>query len=400
MAKRATKQTAKRKSKVSATRTINPLHFEDLEPHRFEDLVRQLAYGFRSWGRLEATGRQGKDEGTDIRGLELVTGKQETEAEEEEETIRPILEGREWRIQCKRYKTINQKLMRNIVAETIPDPHNPPYGLIIAAACDVSAATMAAFHDERIKQGIIEGHLWTKAHLEDLLFKPENDHLLFAYFGISLVVRQRSRLQQVQSTLAVKRKLLRAFKKERLWELRHTRLIIRDVEDTTYPVRHGEEDVFEILPWFRAEIVEPFSWGLIIYRHRFEGSVKEDGTWDFLPNSSLVGEEFYVPARKMFALMPQNELSHIEIHRILPYTSILEVDPLDYDFRDEDITLFCRYAGEAGPFEDARLNFYSSRKYLDQKMHRSIFGPFVDECIKEGKLNREDVEKISFINKE
>lgn len=32
---------------TTPTKTIGPLHFEDLEPKRFEDLVRQLAYDFR-----------------------------------------------------------------------------------------------------------------------------------------------------------------------------------------------------------------------------------------------------------------------------------------------------------------------------------------------------------------
>lgn len=32
---------------VSATRTLDPLHFEDL--------TRQLVYGFKNWRRLEAT---------------------------------------------------------------------------------------------------------------------------------------------------------------------------------------------------------------------------------------------------------------------------------------------------------------------------------------------------------
>jgi hypothetical protein len=43
-------------------RTIGQLHFEDLEPHRFEDLVRQLVYGFRDWVALEPLGRTGADE--------------------------------------------------------------------------------------------------------------------------------------------------------------------------------------------------------------------------------------------------------------------------------------------------------------------------------------------------
>ena len=54
------------------TRTNNPLPFQDLEPKRFEDLVRQLAYDFRTWRSLEATGRAGSDDGFDARGLEIV----------------------------------------------------------------------------------------------------------------------------------------------------------------------------------------------------------------------------------------------------------------------------------------------------------------------------------------
>jgi len=45
--------------KPSTTKTLNPLPFQDLEPHRFEDLVRQLAYDFRRWKSLEAVGRGG-----------------------------------------------------------------------------------------------------------------------------------------------------------------------------------------------------------------------------------------------------------------------------------------------------------------------------------------------------
>jgi hypothetical protein len=42
---------------ASVSRTVNPLRFEDFESHRFEDLIRQLAYGYRSWRSLEATDR-------------------------------------------------------------------------------------------------------------------------------------------------------------------------------------------------------------------------------------------------------------------------------------------------------------------------------------------------------
>lgn len=62
---------------AKASKTLNPLHFEDLEPHRFEDLVRQLAYDFKNWRSLEPTGRLGADDGYDARGFEIVDLQQE-----------------------------------------------------------------------------------------------------------------------------------------------------------------------------------------------------------------------------------------------------------------------------------------------------------------------------------
>jgi hypothetical protein len=56
------------------TRTTNPLHLEDLDPRRFEDLIRQLIYDFRPWRRLEPVGRLGNDDGIDILGVEAVGG--------------------------------------------------------------------------------------------------------------------------------------------------------------------------------------------------------------------------------------------------------------------------------------------------------------------------------------
>src|SRR5689334_22898436 len=99
-------------AKPTPTRTIGPLHFEDLEPRRFEDLVRQLAYEFRPWRQLEATGRSGSDEGFDVRGFERDAEPSEEEPEEGE-VGRAGTEDRIWLIQCKREKAIGPtKLVR------------------------------------------------------------------------------------------------------------------------------------------------------------------------------------------------------------------------------------------------------------------------------------------------
>lgn len=38
--------------------------------------------------------------------------------------------------------------------------------------------------------GVREPYLCGKAEIEDLLFQPKNDHLLFTYFRFSLAIRQ------------------------------------------------------------------------------------------------------------------------------------------------------------------------------------------------------------------
>jgi hypothetical protein len=47
--------------KPHIARTYAPIHFDDLDPHRFEDLVRELIYDFKEWQAIEATGRAGSD---------------------------------------------------------------------------------------------------------------------------------------------------------------------------------------------------------------------------------------------------------------------------------------------------------------------------------------------------
>jgi hypothetical protein len=74
--------------KPTPTRTLNPLPFQDLEPHRFEDLIRQLAYDLRTWKSLEATGRGGGDEGLDIRAVEVVRLEADSQEAEAEDTKR------------------------------------------------------------------------------------------------------------------------------------------------------------------------------------------------------------------------------------------------------------------------------------------------------------------------
>ena len=104
------------------TKTLHPLPFEHLEPRRFEDLIRQLAYEFRNWRTLEATGRSGGDEGYDIRGWEIPHSddllEPSIEEDEKEATTDPSPEDeRQWLFQCKREKSIGPKKLEGYLDE-------------------------------------------------------------------------------------------------------------------------------------------------------------------------------------------------------------------------------------------------------------------------------------------
>src|SRR5665213_3432517 len=102
---------------VKITRTFGPIHFEDLEPHRFEDLIRELAYDYKDWQTIEATGRSGSDEGFDIRAYERVVREQPVDSEAEDALEPHPMVGNRWMIQCKREKDIGPKRLATILDE-------------------------------------------------------------------------------------------------------------------------------------------------------------------------------------------------------------------------------------------------------------------------------------------
>src|SRR6266545_5300388 len=155
--------------RVRPTRTTNRLPFTELEPHRFEDLVRQLLQGFRPWRSVEAIGRAGSDRGSDIRAYEAVPGGDD----------------RLWLVQCKREQTsIGPSKVQAIIDEALQDDAETPYGFLLAAASDFSRNSRDRFSDELVSRGVQEVHLWGRAELEDLLYLPQNRSILYTFFDI------------------------------------------------------------------------------------------------------------------------------------------------------------------------------------------------------------------------
>lgn len=384
-----------------AQHTINPLHFEDLEPHRFEDLVRQLAYGFRAWRTLEATGRLGRDEGIDIRGVETITHLSASlDVDESDDTgdlpgvdeDGAIVEQHVWTIQCKRYKSLTPRQVRTFVNEALPKDQPVPYGLVLAAACDVSTEAMAAFREESINAGIMEYHFWTKARLEDMLFTPHNDHLLFAYIGVSLIPNRRITVQSFRRDLAVKRKVMRALKIDDIRESGIWHILVRDINDTDYPVIEEVPNflLMDTPPWHTGSVEAFGIGGVLVWRFGYEGWIKEDGSWDMLESTKTsVGHPPGGPNdywgkyfdnrwedRQLVDRVPDGDKkAFIRECFKLPFASIVDIDPIG-DPLHPIPQFLCSFDQEDGPYRADRIYLYGSgfdQGELDIKDRADLF---------------------------
>src|SRR6218665_2862529 len=113
------------------------------------------------------------------------------------------MEGNLWMIQCKREKEVGPKKVASIISDGVV-AQGPPYGYIFEAPGHFFKGPQDGFREEIRSRGVMEFYLWGDGELEDMLFQPKNDHILFAFFGLSLAIRRRSRAASVRSTVLAK----------------------------------------------------------------------------------------------------------------------------------------------------------------------------------------------------
>lgn len=371
---------------MATTRTIGPLHFEDLDPKRFEDLVRQLAYEFKPWRRLEATGRSGSDHGFDARGYEIVVrDAQPSDSAEEGETVeeRSILnegiDDRLWLIQCKRERAIGPKALLKYLDDTVLAPDERLHGLVFTAACDFSKKARDGFATECRKMGIEEWHLWGKAELEDRLFRPENDHLLFAYFGVSLIIRRRLQRADLRARLVMKRKAHRMLK-----DKSYASLLLRSPDATEYPDAGDLADFKKNPPWMVWAYQGMSHEGLQFCVQRFFAYLADDGkSWDAAMavnearrptcDDPWLGENLHDERRQAICefwnKIPEANRAWLEVVGVLLFDDILDID----DLGDEYVQAPHVYApfapGRVGPFK----SFIAKVETIGQRDQRSFY---------------------------
>lgn len=271
-------------AKTKVTRTYGPIHFEDLDPHRFEDLVRELIYDYKDWQTIEATGRSGNDGGFDIRAYEKIYKAPPTENEDENsEDVHPMA-GNLWMIQGKREKEIGPKRIQEILSDV--DSKNPPYGYILAASANFSKESYDIFREELRKKGVMEFYMWGKAELEDMLHLPKNDRILFTFFGISLVSKRRSRATEIRQVVTNKNKLYRIFGDSTDF---YKSVLLRDSKDAKYPYQGEYKDFKDRPRWREYRATEYHPLGLIVHLHKYFGYIDtEKKEYDYTEAVDLI----------------------------------------------------------------------------------------------------------------
>ena len=267
---------------------MGPIHFEDLEPHRFEDLVRELIYDFKDWQSIEATGRAGSDDGFDIRAFEKSHTQAEVDEDEDEEnkSVHPM-EGNLWMVQCKREKELGPTKIHEIIEDGV-DKANPVYGYILVAPVNFSKKSHDAFRAGLRERGVLEFHLWGKAQLEDMLLMPKNDRILFAFFGISLVSKKRSRTIEIRQIVANKNKLFTILA-DKTRSVFNEPVLFRDVNDRYYPYKKNYPDFEKSPRWKEHPIHSYHPLGILAHVHEYFAYLDlKARQWDFTPIVDLV----------------------------------------------------------------------------------------------------------------
>lgn len=321
-------------AKPHVTRTLAPIHFEDLDPHRFEDLVRQLIYDFRFWKSIESTGRGGADDGFDVRAYEHLEQRDERiPSEDEQEELPHPMEGNLWMIQCKREKAVGPKKIAQIIDDGV-DPENPPYGYILAAPVHFSKAAHDRFRHELRGRGVMEFFLWGAGELEDMLYQPKNDRILFAFFGISLTTRRRSRTTEIRAIVSVKNKLMRT-----LGDNPDGAVLLRDLADEHYPYEAEVADFDKRPSWKQYDVVELIPEGVVVLeREEFAYFDQDRNLWDATPAINLAPAGYPWGERKeedeaarlavkgYWELLPRRNRAKLITHGLVRFDSIALVD--------------------------------------------------------------------------
>lgn len=315
------------------TRTFAKLHFEDIDPSRFEDLCLSILYRKRRWEKIENLGRKGKDDAIDIAAEELLeNGKRN-----------------KWHFQCKRYNNITTAHVRSILTDYCEKNTDKPDYYFLLTECDVTKSVRDTFEYEAEKAGFNVVGIWAASELEAILYSERQD-LLFAFFGINLSEERNNMIGSIRRNIALKKRMHKDFTRPRLKEENcknnieepwrgfiNNKVLIRSIYDKSYPKNTLIDDPGT--GYYKAEIYNWYHNGLMVHTHPFivKANVRylkvdaDDESSD--PNDYDMIEE------------------HLQVIGCIPFENIIEYD-IDGDEYYQYPHLFCDFVDGFDPYEE------------------------------------------------
>ncbi|SEJ62090.1 hypothetical protein [Paraburkholderia diazotrophica] len=261
-----------------------------------------------------------------------------SEADDDEAAVVVGISDHMWLIQCKRERAIGPKKLLQYLDEIKLGENEKLHGIIFTAACDFSKAARDLFRDRCIQMGLQEWHIWGKGEVEDRLFRPENDGLLFAYFGVSLTIRRRSQRADLRSKLAMKRKANRL-----LGPKEHGSVLLRSPDALQYPYSAEIHNFERLPPWYVRRYVGLSHDGLKFSLHRHFAFLSDDGkSWDAMlccHDATRLHDDPWTPevnsphvkraeAWRIWNELPEQNKAWLDIEGIVPFDTVLDIDEL------------------------------------------------------------------------
>lgn len=299
------------------SKTTNKLHFEDLDPLRFEDLVVNLVYRKFNFKKVLHFGRSGSDDGVDIEAIEIDNNSEKV-----------------WYIQCKRYKKFSNKDFDSVLTKILEKNIKPDL-LMIAVSCNVSKRTIDHIKKETANNGINDWIIWSDSIIEAMLYSEFPD-LLNIYFGVITDFKVKSKLDLIE-----KRKRMRDDLNENILKpfdpskrimgshrFQYRKLLIRSVFDD------DNETTKDDYGWYSYFAVNPHNVGDLGIEVNLEwdkGYINEEGKF----SKEKIDDTYW------------NVIIHKRAH--LPYENIYTYD-LNSGFGRP--VFYCKYLGENGPFDE------------------------------------------------
>ena len=328
------------------TKTTNRLHFEDLEPHRFEDLCSEILQKDRNWKKFYPFGRKGTDDGLDI--------------------FCEDVNGHKWFCQCKRYKEISSNDIMNIIDKIVTKNDNVDNGtILLIVACNVSKRSIKYFEDYASKNHFSDAIIWTASYLEAILYN-KYDYLLNKYFGImnNGQKEKENRIRyghKVEKEFAEKLIDLRPFNTPaKLMELvdkpylkfKYDSTIVRSIDDETYPGREENENASG---WYKCFFCDTTEKGVII----------SIAPWSNVTIAINKQTQLWRKVEENDAIFDTEIVVDTEPVVLIPYYNIIDIWEEGDDFFPIP-HLFCKFDFNLSPFTEKFLKYRKLNVYFKE----------------------------------